>query len=84
MGKEGIPLAFADASARAVKPSVMRVTAGIPRFSTWTPSWILHAVQEPQLPRPTITRSHFFVSSPMTSSGAGWLPDFFLQIISAG
>ena len=44
----------ADALARVVKRSVTNTTEGMPFFNSFTLSWTLHAVQDPQFARPTM------------------------------
>ena len=70
-GNAGIPRPFAEAAASAWKAFVLIVTVGMPRFSISMLSWIHHAVQEPQLPRPLITASALAVRSSIASGVRG-------------
>ena len=54
IGASGTPLPFMAALAKMVNRSVTRATEGMPSLMTLTLSWTLHAVQDPQLARPTI------------------------------
>lgn len=53
--RSGSPLPLAAALARFSKNLVWRLTVGMPLFSSSALSWIHHAVQDPQLPSPTMT-----------------------------
>jgi hypothetical protein len=66
MGKSGIPNARRSACPRFTKRWLQTTTAGTPRRSNSTASWILHDVQEPQSPRPTIATSAAAASSSRT------------------
>ena len=67
MGNSGIPRARRSTSPRTLKRWVQTVTVGTPRRSSSTESWILHDVQDPQSPRPTIATWAEVVNSSMTS-----------------
>ena len=67
MGRSGIFLPRAVALARPLNCSVTKPTVGMPSSSRLALSWILHAVQEPQLPRPVTTASTLVASSSSAS-----------------
>jgi len=67
MGNSGIPRARRSTSPRTLNRWVQTVTVGTPRRSSSTESWILHDVQDPQSPRPTIATWAEVVNSSMTS-----------------
>jgi len=67
MGNSGIPKARRSTSPSTLKRWVQTVTVGTPRRSSSTESWILHDVQEPQSPRPTIATWAEVVNASMTS-----------------
>ena len=67
MGNSGIPKARRSTSPRTLKRWVQTLTVGTPRRSSSTESWILHDVQEPQSPRPTIATWAEVAKTSMTS-----------------
>ena len=67
MGNSGIPRARRSTSPRTLNRWVQTVTVGTPRRSSSAESWILHDVQDPQSPRPTIATWAEVVNSSMTS-----------------
>ncbi len=57
--------------------SVHIVTEGVPAFSTCIPSCTLHALQEPQLPIATMTKSHSLAIFSIMSGSVGFPADGF-------
>lgn len=69
--RDSMPRPFAEAAARPSKNLVLKVTVGTLRFSSSIESWIHHAVQDPQLPRPVITASALEARSSNSSGVRG-------------
>lgn len=69
MQPRSTPRDFRTSAASDTNRSVTNTTAGIPRFESTVWSWTLHAVQAPQLARPTIATS--LVATTSSSSAAG-------------
>lgn len=81
-GRSGWPFDFLAVSAKGRNQVVTTVTVGIPRFSNSMPSWILHVVQDPQLPSPLTMIWQFVASVSKVSLGAGLLLIFFRWMLS--